>query len=120
MRRDVHYYFQQALRRQSRRSALQCVSFPLMTSRPAFPFSMAPGSGATIEADVEYRCTTCITLVAICEHIAEEWRGATVRRARSLTAERILEQHPEIPPNRHSRAYLAAAAAKAALEDLSL
>ena len=119
MRRDVHHYFQQALRRPSRASRPSMRFVASDGVQAGFSIQIAPGSEATIEA-VDYRCTTCITLVALCEHIAEEWRGATVRSARSLTTERILEQHPEIPLYRRSRAYLAAAAATAALEDLSL
>ena len=119
MRRDVHFYFQQELHRKSQ---ADCPSMSFLSdddTQAAFLVRMAPGQVDTI-ADVEYRCSTCITLVAICEHIAEEWRGTTVWRAKSLTAQDILRQHPEVPPSRHSRAYLAMAAAQAALENSSL
>jgi NifU-like protein involved in Fe-S cluster formation len=116
MRRDVYYYFQQAYRRPLRQTS----SFRFIAdgdAEAAFAFRIARPD--TIEA-VEYRCTTCMTLVAMCEHIAEELQGATLSRAKSLTAEHILTQHPEIPQSRRCRAHLAAAAARAALETISL
>ena len=92
MRCDVHYYFQQAFHRplQPNSSPLRFVSDGDVAA--AFLVRIEPPD--TIGA-VEYRCTTCMTLVAVCEHIAEEIRGSTVALARTLTAERILEQHPE-------------------------
>lgn len=119
MRRDVHFYFQQALHRKAQADGASMRFLSDDDTQAGFLVRMAPGQVDTI-ADVGYRCSTCITLVAICEHIAEEWRGSTVKRAKTLTAEGILEQHPEVPSNRHSRAYLAMAAARAALENLSL
>jgi NifU-like protein involved in Fe-S cluster formation len=119
MRRDIHFYFQQAIHRKSQ---ADCPSIRFLSdddTQAGFLVQMDPGQVDTI-SDVEYRCSTCITLVAICEHIAQEWRGSTVVRAKTLTVERILEEHPEVPPSRHSRAYLAMAAAQAALENLSL
>jgi NifU-like protein involved in Fe-S cluster formation len=117
MRRDVYYYFQQAYHRplQPNPSPLRFVSDGDVAA--AFLVRIDPPD--KIES-VEYRCTTCMTLVAVCEHISEELQGSTIARARTLTAERILEQHPEIPDSRHSRARLAAAAAQAALENLLL
>jgi NifU-like protein involved in Fe-S cluster formation len=115
MRRDVYYYFQKAYRRQLQQTS----SFRFLAdddAQAAFVIRIAPPDKI---AAVEYRCTTCMTLVAVCEHIAEELQGSTLARARTLTAENILQQHPEIPQSRHSRAHLAAAAARAALENLS-
>jgi hypothetical protein len=116
MRRDVYYYFQKAYRRQLQQTS----SFRFLADDDAqAAFVVRLASPDTIAA-VEYRCTTCMTLVAVCEHIAEELQGSTLTRAKTVTAERILEQHPEIPKSRHSRAHLAAAAAQAALDNLSL
>lgn len=116
MRRDVFYYFQQAYRRE-----LAAVPPPLRfvsceDAEAGFSFRM--GEGHRIVA-VDYRCTTCVTLMALCEHVAEQIRGATFAEARSLTAAHLLGQHPEIPPSRHSRAQLAASAARAALDQLT-
>jgi hypothetical protein len=68
---------------------------------------------------VEYRCTTCMTLIALCEHAAEQIRGVTPDRARNLTADEILVFHPEIPSSRRSRANLAIAAIRASLDTAS-
>jgi NifU-like protein involved in Fe-S cluster formation len=116
MRRDVYHYFQQACRRR-----LQAVPSPLRPvtqgdAEAAFVLNVV-GPGRI--QSVEYRCTTCMTLVALCEHVAECLQGATVEEAKALTAEYILELHPEVPPNRHARAHLAIAAARAAMEELS-
>jgi len=76
------------------------------------------GDRGRIEA-VDYRCTTCMTLVAMCEHVAEALCGATVDEALKLSAGDLLHWHPEVPPVRHSRANLAIAAAQLALKDTS-
>lgn len=113
MRRDVYHYFQQAYRRQ-----LPPLSSPLRFInedglQAAFAISIC-GVGR-IER-VDYRCTTCVTLVALCEHVAEQLSGATLQEARALDAGQLLKLHPEIPAGRRSRAHLALNAARAALE----
>jgi NifU-like protein involved in Fe-S cluster formation len=55
----------------------------------------------------DYRCSTCITLVALCEHLAELLIGFTADQAVQYTADRLLALHPEIPPERRNRAALA-------------
>lgn len=66
-------------------------------------------------AKVGYRCATCVTLVALCEHIAELAAGQDLEQARTLTERDLIGLHPEIPPARHDRAALAVAAFHAAL-----
>jgi NifU-like protein involved in Fe-S cluster formation len=116
MRRDVYHYFQQAYRRQ-----LRPLSSPLRFIdqdglQAAFAVSIC--DVGRIER-VDYRCTTCMTLVALCEHVAEQFCGATLEEARSLCADQLLELHPEIPASRRCRAHLALNAARAALETFS-
>ena len=77
------------------------------------------GSSGCID-EIEYRCTTCVTLVALCEHVAEDLRGVGLDRARELTAADILKLHPEIPYSRHSRADLATAAVRAAIDTIPI
>ena len=62
-----------------------------------------------------YHCSTCVTLVALCEHLAGLIAGRTVSEARRWTAGDLLAMHPEIPPERLDRAHLAIAALRAAL-----
>jgi NifU-like protein involved in Fe-S cluster formation len=117
MQRDVYHYFQQACRRklESHYEPLRFVKDGDATAG----FAIRLGDQGSIE-EVQYRCTTCMTLIALCEHVAEEIRGATPDRARELTAAGILRRHPEIPVSRHSRAILATAAVHAALETLPI
>ena len=117
MRRDVHYYFQKACRRQ-----LQPLTEPMRVVADEdvqAGFEIRFGAAERIDT-VDYRCSTCVTLVALCEHLAEELRDSTIEYARSLTAGQILAQHPEIPSSRGPRARLAVAAVHAALEKVSI
>jgi hypothetical protein len=116
MRRDVYYYFQQACRREVQPMPSRIQFETNDDARAAFVLGI--GALERIES-VEYRCTTCVTLVALCEHLAQELRGSTIQQARSFTAERLLTLHPEIPSVRSSRAQLALAAVRAALENIS-
>lgn len=116
MRRDVHHYFQQALRRRSQANVFAAAFIADEDAQAAFNFRI--GSAQRI-AQIDYRCTTCVTLVALCEHLAEHLEGETVQQARTLTAETLLALHPEIPACRTSRAQLALAAVRAGLENAS-
>jgi hypothetical protein len=117
MRRNVQYYFEKACRRR-----LQPLPVPIrLVADEDAQAGFVIGLGTADRIDfIEYRCTTCMTLVALCEHLAEDLRGSTIHDAQSLTAERILALHPEIPSSRGSRAQLAVAAVHAALENISL
>lgn len=66
-----------------------------------------------------YRCTTCVTLVAFCERLAEELSGSTTVDAASWSAERLLSLHPEVPPVRRDRAMLAVTAVQSAVRKLT-
>ena len=115
MRLDVYHYFQQACgRKVSHPKPTRWVSSEDATAG----FTLMVGERGRIEA-VEYRCTTCMTLVAMCEHVAEALRGTTVNEALQLSADELLQWHPEVPTVRHTRAHLAVAAAHAALKDIS-
>lgn len=64
-----------------------------------------------------YRCTTCVTLVAFCEHLSELAIGLSVEHALSLDAEHLLLYHREVPAERRDRALLAVNALKSAIHD---
>ena len=114
MRQDVYYYFQQACRREvSPEVPQRWISEDDVTAG----FRLRVGKAGRID-QADYRCTTCMTLVAMCEHAAESLRGATLDEARTRSAGDLLDRHPEVPPIRHSRAHLAVAAVQAALEDI--
>jgi hypothetical protein len=116
MRHDVYHYFQQACQRKLPPARpRQWVS----QDNAVAGFLLEVGKHGRIET-AEYRCTTCMTLVALCEHVAEQLRGATPEQACGFSAVELLRWHPEVPPMRRSRAYLAIAAAHAALEDIRI
>ena len=63
-----------------------------------------------------YRCTTCVTLVAFCEHLSELVVGMPAERALNLDAEYLLRCHREVPAERRDRAFLAVTALKIAVQ----
>jgi NifU-like protein involved in Fe-S cluster formation len=63
-----------------------------------------------------YACSSCVTLIALCEHLAELAAGKAMEDARRLEPAALLRMHPEIPPSKQDRALLAVAALRAALE----
>jgi hypothetical protein len=68
---------------------------------------------------VEYRSTTCATLVALCEHLTELTRGMTVAEALNYSPQNLLALHPEIPAGRRARADLAVRALHAGFLSLA-
>ena len=68
---------------------------------------------------VGYRCTTCVTLVAFCEHLCDLVRGRPVSEAIGITEEKLLAFHSEVPPERQDRATIAVQALRSALRRLS-
>jgi hypothetical protein len=56
---------------------------------------------------VNYRCSTCVTLVGFCEHLSEMIKGWTASEVIAFTAADLLVLHREVPPERHHRAHLA-------------
>jgi hypothetical protein len=63
-----------------------------------------------------YRCTTCVTLVAFCEHLSELVIGLRVEHVLRLEAEHLLYYHQEVPVERRDRALLAMNALKIAVQ----
>src|SRR5262245_30375550 len=70
-------------------------------------------------AGVGFRVSTCATLMAYCELIAETVAGFRIDIARELTAANVVEAVPGVPPLKRERAMLAIAAFRAALISLS-
>ena len=110
----IHDYFERACRRKSGPPA----------GYPGERCADAEGNSAVfwIEATpdgrigaISYRCTTCFTLVALCEHLGEVVRGVTAAAAIAWTPQRVLALHPEVPASRRDRAALAAAALQSAV-----
>ncbi|HBY63799.1 MAG TPA: hypothetical protein DEH78_28575 [Solibacterales bacterium] len=78
-------------------------------------FTVTVREGRVIRA--EYRATTCVTLVALCEELSHMVLGMDREAARAVTSESLLALHPEIPLERLARAALAVRAFQAALAE---
>ena len=117
MPHTVYDYLQRALTRRVD-PTMRAPRGPLVTSEDdaalSALFAIAVENGRVASAN--YRCTTCATLVALCEHTAELIRGLPLDAARRLTSDDLLSLHPEIPSARRDRAALAIRAAHGALE----
>jgi NifU-like protein involved in Fe-S cluster formation len=66
-------------------------------------------------AAVGFRVTTCATLVAYCEFIAERTPGFRLEIAKALTAANLIDAVPGVPAFKRGRAVLAVAAFRAAI-----
>jgi NifU-like protein involved in Fe-S cluster formation len=64
---------------------------------------------------VQYKCTTCVTLVALCEHLSEMAEGQEPAAALRLGEGQLLAAHPDVPPERRDRAALAVSALQSAV-----
>jgi hypothetical protein len=76
-------------------------------------FSLDVADG-TIAA-VSFHASSCATLIAYCEYIAEAVPGARIDLARELTAANLIDGLTGVPPLKRDRAVLAVAAFRAAL-----
>ncbi len=87
------------------------------------------GNGLTVRFSVElagdrlssvrYRCSTCVTLVALCEHLSQAAKGWLLAEAQVFDAAKLLSLHPEIPASHQDRAALAIASFRAALNKIT-
>lgn len=113
----THDYFQRAFRRGAqtragipgtliRRSDGNCAMFWLVAA------------AGTISA-VEYRCTTCVTLLAFCEHLAELAIGMSVEQAVQYSPQQLLALHPDVPQYKADRATLASEAFRSAAHQIA-
>ena len=114
MAATVYDYFQQALRRPSSGVAAGPMVRDAEDNLAVFHVTHKDGriAGAT------FRATTCVTLLALCEHLCHLAEGLTIKDAEAVDAGRLLALHPEIPPARHNRAELAVRAFHQALQGI--
>src|SRR5262249_40711208 len=66
-------------------------------------------------AAVSFRASSCATLIAYCEYVAEAVPGFRLEIARELTAANLAEAVPGVPALKRERAVLAVAAFRAVL-----
>lgn len=67
---------------------------------------------------VGFRSSSCATLIAYCELIAEVAAGFSHAIAREMTAKEIVDALPGVPAYKHERATLAVAAFRSALNSI--
>jgi NifU-like protein involved in Fe-S cluster formation len=75
-------------------------------------------TGDTI-AGVSFRASSCATLIAYCEYLAEVTSGFRLDIASAFTAASLVEALPGVPALKRARAVLAVAAFRAALAQAS-
>jgi NifU-like protein involved in Fe-S cluster formation len=76
-------------------------------------FSLDTANGKIL--GVGFRATTCATLIAYCEYIAEVVPGFRLEIAAALTAAQLVDSVPGVPLLKHDRAVLAITAFRASL-----
>jgi hypothetical protein len=76
-------------------------------------FSLDVSDGKIVA--IRFQVSTCATLIAYCELIAETLPGRTVDLAQALTPRDLVEQLPGVPLLKQNRAALAVAAFASAL-----
>ncbi|MCC6344556.1 MAG: iron-sulfur cluster assembly scaffold protein [Bryobacterales bacterium] len=106
----VYNLFQQALRR---RRGMRGRMGPLLEEDGVYVRYSLEYLAGTV-ASAEYQCSSCVTLVAFCEHLRQWIPGHTAKEAAALRYEEVLAQFPEVPPERKGRARLALRALQAA------
>jgi NifU-like protein involved in Fe-S cluster formation len=87
------------------------------------PCSDAEGNTARFSLDVldgnirtvGFHVSSCATLIAYCEYLAETVPGFRLEIANALTSSQLVESVPGVPAFKHNRAVLAIAAFRAAL-----
>src|SRR5262245_19787838 len=87
------------------------------------PFADADGNTARFSVDVtgdtiagvSFRASSCATLIAYCEFLAEVTPGFRLDIASAFTAASLVEALPGVPALKRARAVLAVAAFRAAL-----
>ncbi len=80
-------------------------------------FSLAIAEGRIVEAN--FRVSSCATLIAYCELIAELVPGSQPDIAQALTATELVDRLTGVPTLKRARALLAVAAFRAALAEIS-
>ncbi|MCP4582481.1 MAG: hypothetical protein GY839_12795 [candidate division Zixibacteria bacterium] len=56
---------------------------------------------------INYKCTTCVTLIAYCERLAELATGLSLKEARQIAPPDLIITFPEVPSYKYDRANLA-------------
>ncbi len=66
----------------------------------------------------QYRSTTCVTLLAFCEHLSELAVGMAVEQAIGYQSDHLIALHPDVPEYKADRAKLASEAFRSAVQQI--
>jgi hypothetical protein len=112
-RRTVSELFERGFRR-NRAAPLPIEGAPCTDAEGnSARFSVNIAGGKII--DIGFRASSCATLIAYCELVAEIAQSFRLEIARELTATNLVEALPGVPALKRNRAVLAVAAFRAAL-----
>lgn len=111
--RTIHDYFTEAYGRTAGRIPPGGAAAVHSEDGLQASFSLSGCNGRI--GSVQYACSTCVTLVGLCEHLSRVVVGMKPDDAHALTPEALLRWHPEIPRERHGRARLAITALRSGL-----
>lgn len=112
----MYDYFQAALRRRPAEPSGEPGPVVHGADGNLASFRLTARDGRVVAA--AYRATTCVTLVALCEHIRELAIGRSLDELGRMTAADLRSLHPEIPASRADRADLAIRALRFAVESV--
>ena len=113
--RTVHDYFIEGYRRTGRTTLRDFSGTPVQGSEDlSAAFQLFVREGTVTR--VEYRCSSCVTLVALCEHVAQHLVGQPVEIVRALKPELLATWHPEVPRSHQNRSHLVIRAVRYAFD----
>lgn len=115
-RRTVSELFDRGLRR-SRQAPLAIAGAPHHLNGFTAAFSIDTDGGTL--TGVRFKASTCITLVAYCELIAEMMAGETIAAALALAPADLVAELSDVPALKRDRAPLAIVAFREALASIS-
>lgn len=110
---SINNYFSRALRRE--RDQLPPIEGDLLNGADRlFAQFYLDVEGDRIDR-IEYKCTTCVVLVAYCERLAEIVSGVSTKEALEIEAVDLVNAFPDVPEYRQDRSDLAVRALRSAL-----
>jgi len=112
-RKTVYDLFQEVARR-PRKEATEDGKMVFGANGNCAVFFLRVANGRIKEA--WFKCTSCFTLVALCQHLSELAIGLSGEEAQKLGPDLLVRLHPEVPSHLHNRAALACAALQAAIQ----
>ena len=111
-------YFQRAFRRGAQTRSGTAGTLIQDSDGSCAVFWVQAEQGSIVSA--QYRCTTCVTLLAFCEHLSELAVGMPLHRAITHEPGDLVALHPDVPTYKAGRAKLASDAFRSAVQQITL